>query len=152
MAGITNGHVAARLALDREGRVKKVYVIESVLRRVLDEEAHRTFLAWTYTGSRYEWRTLDAKLEFKRKYLAMPKAQTSMGPSNAAPCVDIRTMSDSLAPMRQSVNQMAAAGQAISDAPIFDGICGATVSHGVRGDGTVNHEHLKLLKLRGGSL
>ena len=50
------------------------------------------------------------------------------------------------------VNQMAAAGQAISDAPIFDGICGATVSHGVRGDGTVNHEHLKLLKLRGGSL
>ena len=66
MAGISNGHVAARLALDREGRVKKVYVIESVLRRVLDEEAHRTFLAWTYTGSRYEWRTLGSTYEYSR--------------------------------------------------------------------------------------
>ena len=65
-AGIDNGYVIARLTLDSKGHVQGVEVIESVPRGVFSHEARRTFSLWKYSEGRFDGRTLEAKLEFKR--------------------------------------------------------------------------------------
>ena len=65
-AGIREGYVKANLALDRQGRVRGVDVIEAVPSHVFIMEARRTFQGWTYSEGRNDCRIVEAKLEFKR--------------------------------------------------------------------------------------
>lgn len=65
-SGINRGYVRAQLTLDKQGRVQAVEVIESWPRHIFDEEARRTFHHWTYSAGRYDGRTVEARVQFKR--------------------------------------------------------------------------------------
>jgi TonB family protein len=66
-AGIKEAHVIARLTLDRQGHVQIVDVIQSVPSRAsFEEEARQTLRWWTYSAGRYDGRTVEATLEFRR--------------------------------------------------------------------------------------
>ena len=64
--GIDRGYVIANLTLDRRGQVIGVDVIESVPLGVFTQEARRSFPLWTYSEGRFNGRTVEARLEFKR--------------------------------------------------------------------------------------
>lgn len=46
--GVTHGRVLARLAIEADGRVKEVRIIESSPRRAFDREVRRAALRWRY--------------------------------------------------------------------------------------------------------
>lgn len=65
-AGVTTGHVKARLTLRPDGSVRDAEIIESVPPGIFDGEARRAFWRWTYSRSRAEKRIVEAMIEFGR--------------------------------------------------------------------------------------
>ena len=65
-AGITEGYVKARLAVDCRGSVQKVELIKSVPTHVFDREARRILLMGIYNHGRRNLRTAEETLYFKK--------------------------------------------------------------------------------------
>ncbi|MDM4766462.1 energy transducer TonB [Pelomonas sp. SE-A7] len=64
--GISNGSVKAELAIDPDGKVSKVTVLEAEPKRVFDKAVTAALLEWKYEGSG-EKQTAEVKLVFRNE-------------------------------------------------------------------------------------
>lgn len=62
--GVTQGRVLARLAIDADGRVKDVRILESAPRRAFDREVRHAALSWRYLPPG-EPRVVDVEFVFR---------------------------------------------------------------------------------------
>ncbi len=64
--GISNGSVKAEVAIDPDGKVSKVTVLEAEPKRVFDKAVTAALMEWKYEGSG-EKQTAEVKLVFRNE-------------------------------------------------------------------------------------